>query len=160
MNNVHPYIVSPFLKKLSTYIKKEHYSNFLKFEIAGLPNVPGHYLRKYGSLKYFDFSLQTSKWINKSSNLSFQLNYSIMQQKVFIDNARELFCDSFLILPNVSSKRLSTIEMILSSFSQELAWVQQQVMLDIILLHLDESSNDSPVIGFLPMFVVKEYEIF
>ena len=83
-----------------------------------------------------------------------------MHQKVFIDNARELFCNSFLILPNVSSKILSTIEMILSCFSQELAWVQQQDMLDVILLHLVESSNDSPVIGCLPMFVVKEYYFF
>ena len=28
----------------------EHYSNFWTFEIASLPNVPGHYLRKYGIL--------------------------------------------------------------------------------------------------------------
>ena len=48
-----------FLKKLSMYIKKEHYSNFSNFEIATLvSNVPGHYLRKYGTykelnLKYF-----------------------------------------------------------------------------------------------------------
>ena len=40
--------MSPLLKKLSTYIKKEHYSNFCTFEIASLVNVPGHYLRKYG----------------------------------------------------------------------------------------------------------------
>ena len=26
----------------------EHYSNFWTFEIASLPNFPGHYLRKYG----------------------------------------------------------------------------------------------------------------
>ena len=39
--------MSPFLKKLSMYIKKEHYSNFWTFEVASLPNVPGHYLRKY-----------------------------------------------------------------------------------------------------------------
>ena len=49
MNNVAPLIVSLFLKKLSMYIKKEHYSNFCTFEIASLVNVPGHYLRKYGS---------------------------------------------------------------------------------------------------------------
>ena len=28
----------------------EHYSNFYTFEIASLLNVPGYYLRKYGSL--------------------------------------------------------------------------------------------------------------
>ena len=28
----------------------EHYSNFCTFEITSLLNVPGHYLRKYGSL--------------------------------------------------------------------------------------------------------------
>jgi hypothetical protein len=33
------------------YIKKEHYSNFCTFEIASLVNVPGHYLRKYGTYK-------------------------------------------------------------------------------------------------------------
>ena len=38
----------PFLKKLSKYIKKEHYSNICTFEIAFFVNVPGHYLRKYG----------------------------------------------------------------------------------------------------------------
>ena len=39
----------PFLKKkLSAYIKRELYSNFWTFEIASLPNVPGHYLKKYG----------------------------------------------------------------------------------------------------------------
>ena len=48
LNNVPPWIVSPFLKKLNTYIKKEHYSNFCTFEITSLVNVPGHYLRKYG----------------------------------------------------------------------------------------------------------------
>ena len=26
----------------------EHYSNFGTFQIVSLPNVPGHYLRKYG----------------------------------------------------------------------------------------------------------------
>ena len=40
--------MSPFLKKLSTYIEMEHYSNFGTFEIASLPNVPGYYFRKYG----------------------------------------------------------------------------------------------------------------
>ena len=38
----------PFLKKISTYIKREHYSNFCTFEIASLLNVPRLYLRKYG----------------------------------------------------------------------------------------------------------------
>ena len=33
------------------YIKKEHYSNFGTVKIASLPNVPGHYLRKYGMHK-------------------------------------------------------------------------------------------------------------
>ena len=47
LNNVPPWIVSPFLKKLSTYIKKEQYSNFCSFEIARLVNVPGHYWRKW-----------------------------------------------------------------------------------------------------------------
>ena len=41
--------MSPFLKKLITDIKKEHYSNFGTFENASLLNVPGHYLRKYGT---------------------------------------------------------------------------------------------------------------
>ena len=48
LNNVPPWIVSPFLKKLNTYIKKEHYSNVCTFEIASLVNVTGYYLRKYG----------------------------------------------------------------------------------------------------------------
>ena len=43
--------MSPFLKTLRTYIKKEHYSNYCTFEIARLLNVPGHYLRKYGMYK-------------------------------------------------------------------------------------------------------------
>ena len=30
-------------------ITKEHYSNFGSFEIATLLNVPGQYLRKYGT---------------------------------------------------------------------------------------------------------------
>ena len=50
--------MSPFLKKLSTYIKKERYSNFGTFEIASLVNVLGHYLRKYGTYvkeKYINF---------------------------------------------------------------------------------------------------------
>ena len=38
----------PFLKK-GWFIKKEHYSNFCTFEIVSLVNVPGHYLRKYGT---------------------------------------------------------------------------------------------------------------
>ena len=29
-------------------MKKEHHPNFWTFEITSLPNVPGHYLRKYG----------------------------------------------------------------------------------------------------------------
>ena len=29
----------------------EHCSNFWTFEIASLPNVHGHYLRKYGTLR-------------------------------------------------------------------------------------------------------------
>ena len=52
-NNVPPWIVSLFLKKLSKYIKKEHYSNFCTFEIASLFNVPRHYLRKYGNCYFF-----------------------------------------------------------------------------------------------------------
>ena len=47
LNNILPWIVPPFLKKLRT-LKKEHYSNFCNFEIDSLVNVPGHYLRKYG----------------------------------------------------------------------------------------------------------------
>ena len=47
----------PFLKKLSTYIRKEHYSNFGTFEIVSLVNVPGQYLRKYGMLKHENGSL-------------------------------------------------------------------------------------------------------
>ena len=42
----------PFFEK-AYYIKKEHYSNFCTFEIASLVNVPGHYLRKYGILKWY-----------------------------------------------------------------------------------------------------------
>ena len=38
---------SDHLKKVNT-LKKERYSNFCTFEIASLPNVPRHYLRKYG----------------------------------------------------------------------------------------------------------------
>ena len=38
----------PFFEK-AQYIKKEHYSNFWTFEIASFPNVPGYYLRKYGT---------------------------------------------------------------------------------------------------------------
>ena len=38
----------PFFEK-AKYVKMEHYSNFWTFEIASLPNVPGHYLRKYGT---------------------------------------------------------------------------------------------------------------
>ena len=30
----------------------EHYSNFWTFEIASLPNVLGHYLRKYGMYNF------------------------------------------------------------------------------------------------------------
>ena len=30
-------------------MKKEHYSNFCTFEINSLVNVPGRYLRKYGT---------------------------------------------------------------------------------------------------------------
>ena len=37
----------------------EHYSNFCTFEIASLVNVPGHYLRKYGSLGTYFHSEQT-----------------------------------------------------------------------------------------------------
>ena len=37
----------PIFEK-AQYIKKEHFSNFWTFEIASLPYVPGHYLRKYG----------------------------------------------------------------------------------------------------------------
>ena len=36
----------PFFEK-TQYIKKGQNSNFGTFEIASLPNVPGHYLRKY-----------------------------------------------------------------------------------------------------------------
>ena len=38
-------------------MKKEHYSNFGPFEIDSLVNVPGHYLRKYGS----QFTVETGK---------------------------------------------------------------------------------------------------
>ena len=37
----------PFFEN-TQYIKKEDYSNFGTFEIASLPNVLRHYLRKYG----------------------------------------------------------------------------------------------------------------
>ena len=37
----------PFFEK-ALYMNKEHYSSFWTFEIASLPNVTGHYLRKYG----------------------------------------------------------------------------------------------------------------
>ena len=57
LNNVPLWIVSPFLKKLSKYIKKEHYSNFCTFEIACLLNVLRHYFRKYGKL-YFGRNLE------------------------------------------------------------------------------------------------------
>ena len=32
----------------SRFLYVEHYSNFCTFKIASLPNVPGHYLWKYG----------------------------------------------------------------------------------------------------------------
>ena len=46
----------PFLEK-AYYIKKEHYSNFCTFEIASLVNVPGHYLRKYGTYAVWQYRL-------------------------------------------------------------------------------------------------------
>ena len=46
LNNVPPWIVSPFWKSLVH--KKGKLFKFLHFEIASLVNVPGYYLRKYG----------------------------------------------------------------------------------------------------------------
>ena len=51
LNNVPLWIVSPFLKMLST-LKKEYYSNFCTFEISSLVNVPGHYLSKWLTKKF------------------------------------------------------------------------------------------------------------
>ena len=38
LNNVSPSIASPFLKKVSMYVKEEYYSNFCTFEITSLVN--------------------------------------------------------------------------------------------------------------------------
>ena len=45
----------------------EHYSNVWTFEIASLPNVPGHYLRKYGEGKQAHFPTRIPEGINIST---------------------------------------------------------------------------------------------
>ena len=43
------WVVQKSLKTPLRNIKMAPYSNFCTFEIVSLVNVPGHYLRKYGS---------------------------------------------------------------------------------------------------------------
>ena len=59
LNTNHTQSSVPFFWKrlVCIYIKKEHYSNFGTFEISSLPNVPGHYLRKYGDLLFIFYIL-------------------------------------------------------------------------------------------------------
>ena len=82
LNNVPPWIVSPFLKKLSTY-KKEHYSNLGTFEIANLANVPGHYLRKYGN--YFASDEKTTcSWGKRQTKTENNLKKEVSKNQILL----------------------------------------------------------------------------
>ena len=73
----------------------EHYSNFWTFEIASLPNVPGHYLRKYGIYRHQRLdSLQwpLTKELQKISSIYSKLyvNNRITFIQVYLNAASDL----------------------------------------------------------------------
>ena len=62
LNNVLPWIMFPFLKKLTT--EKRTWFDFCTFEIASLVNVPRHYWRKYGEYFFQKGGIQQLRGLN------------------------------------------------------------------------------------------------
>ena len=81
--------MSPLFFEKAYYIKKEHYSNFCTFATASLPNVPGLYLRKYGTLEIYhyghcyDIESEKNKSYSLDRGINFAINENSRSQKLF-----------------------------------------------------------------------------